>query len=125
MGQPAVRTVLVVEDDEAINALVSRILSEWGYEVRRAGDGAEALAAVLRDPPDLVLADVMMPNLNGIDLVARLRERGVPVPVVLVSAYDRHRDLPGDVPFLTKPFTLTQFADAVRLALGPDAPVGE
>ena len=125
MEQPAVRTVLVVEDDEAINALVSRILADWGYEVRRAADGAEALDAVLREPPDLVLADVMMPNLTGIDLVARLRAEGVEVPVVLVSAYDRHRNLPADVPFLTKPFTLSQFADAVRQALGPDAPAGE
>lgn len=125
MGQPAVRTVLVVEDDEAINALVSRILGDWGYEVRRAADGAEALDAILRDRPDLVLADVMMPRITGIDLVARLRDEGLAVPVVLVSAYDRHRNMPADVPFLPKPFTLAQFADAVRQALGPDAPVGD
>jgi CheY-like chemotaxis protein len=117
-----IRDVLVVEDDEAINSLVTRILTSWGYSVRRAADGMEALAEIEQKTPDLVLADIMMPRLSGIELVDLLAERGIDVPIVLISAYDGHRSLP-PVPFLTKPFTLAQFGAAVRAALGPDAPV--
>ncbi|MGI9254268.1 MAG: response regulator [Thermomicrobiales bacterium] len=114
---PSVRSILVVEDDEAINTLVTRLLTAWGYEVRRAGDGIEALSEIERSRPDLVLADVMMPRVSGIDLVALLREREIEVPIVLFSAYDGHRGLPA-VPFLSKPFTIAQFSEAVRSALG-------
>lgn len=118
---PPINTVLVVEDDEAINSLVTRILTGWGYTVRRASDGLEAFEEIERSRPDLVLADVMMPRVSGIELVELLREREIEIPIVLISAYDRHRSLPA-VPFLSKPFTLAQFADAVRSALGAPAP---
>jgi CheY-like chemotaxis protein len=113
---PGITSVLVVEDDEAINSLVTRILTGWGYSVRRAGDGLEALQEIERSRPDLVLADIMMPRISGIELVELLREREIEVPIVLISAYDRHMSLP-PVPFLSKPFTLAQFGDAVRKAL--------
>ncbi|MFM9107497.1 MAG: response regulator [Chloroflexota bacterium] len=117
----AIRTVLVVEDDEPVNRLVRRILAGWGYGVRGADDGFAALAAIERERPDLVLADVMMPGLSGIDLVRRLGERQTRLPVVLFSAYDRHQALP-PVPFLLKPFTLGQFRAAVEAALEEPLP---
>ena len=112
------RSVLVVDDERTVCALLAEVLTDEGFEVRCANDGAEALAEVERRRPDLVVSDLAMPHLNGADLAARLRARGI--PVVLVSAAYRAADVPG-VPFVPKPFDLDHllrvvhgaFADAV------------
>ncbi len=114
------RSVLVVEDDPPIRGLVSRILTHWGYAVRTAADGVEALEEIERQRPDLVLADVFMPRLGGIELAERLRSEPDPIPIVLFSATNTHENLP-PVPFLAKPFTLSQFYGAVATA-GLDLP---
>lgn len=114
-GGNGARTVLVVEDDPPIRGLVSRILSHWGYTVRTAADGQEALDEIARQRPDLVLADVFMPRLGGIELAERLRAEPSPIPIVLFSATNNHENLP-PVPFLAKPFTLGQFFGAVSSA---------
>ena len=75
----ATRSVLVVEDDPPIRGLVSRILNHWGYEVRTAADGQEALEEIARKRPDLVLADVFMPRIDGIELAERLRAEPSPI----------------------------------------------
>jgi CheY-like chemotaxis protein len=113
--ETAGRTVLVVEDDPPIRGLVSRILSHWGYLVRTAADGEEALTEIARQRPDLVLADVFMPRINGIELAERLQAEPSPIPIVLFSATSTHENLP-PVPFLAKPFTLGQFFGAVTTA---------
>ena len=107
-------TVLVVDDDRALRELVGEVLAEEGYEVRRAGDGAEALVAVERERPDVVLTDAWMPGLNGAQLARQLQVQGV--PVVIMSAVYADIDLPG-VPFLPKPFDLDRLLDAVTTAL--------
>ena len=109
------RSVLVVEDDPPIRGLVSRILFHWGYAVRTAADVVEALDEIGRQRPDLVLADVFMPRLGGIELAERLRAEPDPIPIVLFSATNTHEYLP-PVPFLAKPFTLSQFYNAVTTA---------
>lgn len=114
------RTVLVVEDDAPIRGLVSRILTHWGYSVRTAADGQEALDEIARNRPDLVLADVYMPRIGGIELAERLRAEPSPIPIVLFSATNTHENLP-PVPFLAKPFTLGQFFGAVTSAGLPPA----
>lgn len=114
-GDAPERSVLVVEDDPPIRGLVSRILAHWGYAVRTAADGVEALEEIERQRPDLVLADVFMPRLGGIELAERIRADPDPIPIVLFSATNTHEYLP-PVPFLAKPFTLSQFYGAVSNA---------
>jgi len=108
-------TVLVVDDDRALRELLSEALADEGYEVRRAGDGAEALEAVERERPDVVLTDAWMPGVDGAQLARQLQVKGV--PVVLMSAVYAEIDLPG-VPFLAKPFDLDRLLDVVTTALG-------
>ena len=80
-------TVLVADDDPSTRRLLAEILGRAGYAVRLAADGLAALAEIERDPPDLVLADIVMPGLGGAALLARLRSTGRYRPVVLMSAY--------------------------------------
>ena len=109
-------TILVVDDEPHIADLLAEALGDEGYRVRRAYDGLAALAAADEADPDVVVTDVMMPGLDGVDLARRLRERGV--PVVLMSAARTTVDLPG-VRFVPKPFDLDEMLAAVSRALRP------
>ena len=88
-GRPTSGTpsVLVAEDEAPIAAVLVDHLAEAGFAVRHARDGAEALAEIERDPPDLVISNVKMPRVDGVELARRARERAVPIPVVLIGAY--------------------------------------
>lgn len=97
-------TLLVVDDDKLLTDILAIWLEDEGFSVRRAYDGPQGLAAVNRVSPDLVLADIGLPGLNGVLLAARVREHGV--PVVLLSANGAPPDMPPDTPFLAKPFDL-------------------
>jgi CheY-like chemotaxis protein len=112
-GKP---TVLIVEDEPAIRAVVAALLEEEGYTVRRARDGLEALSIIDSDPVDLILSDVVMPKLDGASLVRRLRQQGQFVPVVLMSAVYADVDLPG-IPFVPKPFDADRLLEAVATAM--------
>lgn len=108
--------VLVVDDDPAIRRLVEYVLAGSGFVVRVAADGQEALEALRREPPDLVVSDVAMPRLDGVELIRRLRAQGDTTPVLLCSAAERV-DVPAGVPFIAKPFALDRLLDAVHAAL--------
>jgi two-component system OmpR family response regulator len=114
-GGAMMANILVVDDEPMLRSLLTDVFSEVGYHVRAAGDGLEALSAADQDAPDLVVADVSMPNLDGASLAGRLRARGV--PVVLLSAVYDAVDLPG-IPFLPKPFDLEELLDIVAETLG-------
>lgn len=112
-GEPTVRrpTVLVVDDEHYIVDLLADLLEEEGYRVDRAYDGVDALEAIARSAPDVVVADVMMPRLDGLSFVGRLRERGDPIPVVLMSAAVTPRN-PG-VTFVAKPFDIDHMLSVI------------
>jgi CheY-like chemotaxis protein len=79
--------VLVVDDDEHIVAILSEVLSDEGYRVVSARDGAEAIAVVRRDKPDVILLDLMMPNVSGWSFLDMYRRTPPPhAPVIVVSA---------------------------------------
>lgn len=98
------QTILVVDDERYIVDLLADLLEEEGYGVQRAYDGAAALEIVERNEPDLILADVMMPYLDGLALVGKLRERAMTTPIVLMSAAVTPRY--ADVTFVPKPFDI-------------------
>jgi DNA-binding response OmpR family regulator len=97
------QSILIVDDDHTIVQLLIALLDEEGYRVRYAFDGQAALRAIARNVPDLVLADMTMPQLNGISLAGRLRLLGWRMPVVLMSAGYCAADVLG-LPFVAKPF---------------------
>ena len=120
-------TILLVDDEPLVRKLASRTLHELGYAVLEAANGveAESLAAECSGPIDLLLADVVMPNMGGAELARELRGNGHDFPVLLISGYiDTDSDVAGRLrsgtSFLQKPFKRADLARKVREVLdGP------
>lgn len=110
------RTVLIVDDERPIVEFLSDLFEEEGYAVRRAYDGAAAMRDIEREPPDLVLSDIALPGLNGVDLAKRVTS--LAIPVVLMSAAYSSPSLP-NVTFIPKPFALDGLLAAVQTVLAP------
>jgi DNA-binding NtrC family response regulator len=106
--------VLVVDDEPSICDLLTDLLEEEGYRVRRAADGLAALDEVDRVEPDLVVTDVIMPRLGGIVLAERMRDRGIPT-IVISSAISFVND--PCLVFVPKPFDIDRLLDIVAEAL--------
>lgn len=104
--------VLIVDDERHIVDLLEDLFHDEGYRVRRAYDGMAALAAIDREMPDLVVADVMMPRLDGLSLYNRIRERSSTLPVILMSAAVTPRA--ADATFIPKPFDIDMLLDVVE-----------
>ena len=113
-------TVLVVEDDDTIAELIGINLEMEGFAVCRAPDGAEALKAVEREEPDLILLDVKMPFLDGWAVLRRLQAElsTASIPVMVLSASAPPEPPPaGAAGYLAKPFSSQELVGAVRTAL--------
>ncbi|MET7393182.1 response regulator transcription factor [Dactylosporangium sp. NPDC005572] len=120
--QPAQPKVLVVDDEASIRALLSATLRLTGFEVRVASGGREALAAAAEYGPDLVVLDVMMPDLDGFEVAQRLRTSGRPVPVLFLTARDSVEDrisglTVGADDYVAKPFSLEEVVLRIRAIL--------
>lgn len=101
--------ILVVEDDKNTRMLISTILETNGYQTFLAGDGEEALTLLDQQHIDLMIADIMMPKLNGYDLTQQLRDSGYLLPILMVTAKQlpenkRQGFLVGTDDYMTKPF---------------------
>jgi CheY-like chemotaxis protein len=106
------KSILIVDDERIICDLLAELLEDEGYRVVRAYDGVSGLAAAEKRRPDLILTDVMMPGIDGVTLIRRLRDRGVRAPAVLMSAVYADVDLP-HVRFVPKPFDVDDILDVV------------
>lgn len=120
-------TILLVEDEEAVRAFASRALSTRGYNVLEAENGEIALDIVdeCGDEIDLVISDVVMPNLDGPSMAKKLRERYPDVKVIFISGYtedafEDELERPEDFIFLPKPFSLKQLASKVKEVLSDE-----
>ena len=119
---PVAQRVLVVDDDRTVSDVVCRYLEHAGYQVDHVGDGATALAAVAAAPPQLVVLDLMLPVLDGLEVCRRLRERPDGVPIVMLTARgdeaDRILGLQlGADDYLSKPFSPRELVLRVRSVL--------
>jgi DNA-binding response OmpR family regulator len=119
--------VLIVEDDPTVAEVVARYLTREGYVVETVGDGAIGLERALRNPPDLVVLDLMLPSMGGLEVCRRLRAEA-PVPVIMLTARGEEADRIaglelGADDYVAKPFSpreLTARVKAVlRRAAGP------
>jgi CheY-like chemotaxis protein len=77
--------VLIVDDEENLRQLGKHVLESQGYEVHCAGDGFEALTALKKSLPDVIISDLQMPNMNGFEFLSVVRQRFPAVPVVVIS----------------------------------------
>ncbi|MDQ3734211.1 MAG: response regulator transcription factor [Actinomycetota bacterium] len=108
-AQPDARRILVVEDDATVRDVVARYLERDGYEVTALDRGSAALAAVSSLNPDLVILDLMLPDMSGIDICREVR-RTSPVPIIMVTALGEEADRVlglevGADDYVTKPFS--------------------
>lgn len=130
--RPTNPKVLIVDDEEDIRKLLSRVLGKKGYQPIEAGDGQEALSAVREHSPDVILLDAMLPEVHGFDICRRIKgsKRYGHIPIIMVSAIYRGwrfaedlRASYGIVAFLEKPFKINEIIDAVEAALVGSEPV--
>ncbi len=85
------KKILVVDDEEYVRVLYKEELEDEGYCVSVASDGDEALRRIEEESPDLVILDIKMPGMNGIEVLRRLRERWRDLPVILSTAYGEYK----------------------------------
>lgn len=113
--------ILVVDDDAHLREVVRYALTRDGHDVREAKDGAEALRLVAAEAPDLVVLDIVMPGMDGLEACRELRRRGA-IPVVFLSSRDEELDrvlgleMGGD-DYLTKPFSTRELCARVKAVL--------
>ena len=111
------RHVLVVDDEPGVVGIVTLVLERGGYLVRSATNGEEALAAVEQDPPELVLLDMRMPVLDGVQFAERMHDLGLDVPIVVMTGTNTASlwaDIVSAVGILEKPFGATALLDTVH-----------
>ncbi|MFB9840316.1 response regulator transcription factor [Actinoallomurus acaciae] len=123
---PEVISLLVVDDEPVVRELLSASLRFAGFAVTSAATGAEAVAAAVREPPDLIVLDVMLPDIDGFEVVRRLGERtrtaGDLVPVLFLTARDTTQDkidglTAGGDDYMTKPFSVEELIARIRAIL--------
>ncbi|HLL78849.1 MAG TPA: response regulator [Ktedonobacteraceae bacterium] len=114
--------ILVVDDDPRITDLLRRVLAYEGYSVTTAATGQEALNRALERPPDLIILDIMLPELNGLEVAQRMRAAGDSIPILMLTARDTVADRVqglemGADDYLVKPFAPEELVARVKALL--------
>ena len=119
------KTIMVVDDNPDIITIVKTILEGKGYSVLSAYSGPELLTCLESQKPDLIVLDIMMPQMDGLEVLTRLK--GAPdtssIPIILLTAKVQYEDVLGGYKlgadyYITKPFTSTQLVNGINLLLG-------
>ncbi len=121
------RTIMVVDDEQDMVDLIKTMLEAKGYGVQSANSGQEAFNLLGEQRPDLIILDIMMPQMDGLEVLTRLRENSdtASIPVIFLTAKVHEEDLRrgykmGAKYYITKPFTSTQVLEGINLMLGGD-----
>ena len=114
--------ILIAEDEADIAMGLRDNLEFEGYEVTIAADGEAALEAVERDNPDLVLLDIMMPKIEGLEVCKRIRQAGLTIPILMVTAKSQEIDIVrglevGADDYISKPFSIREILARIKAAL--------
>jgi DNA-binding response OmpR family regulator len=122
----SVQSILVVEDEASIASFVSLYLKNAGYDVATAGNGVEALTSVEREQPSLIVLDLMLPDIDGIEICRRIRQKS-DVPILMLTARDEDVDKiigleVGADDYMTKPFNPRELVARVKSILRRTTP---
>lgn len=114
--------ILVVDDEPNIRDLLSQSLRFAGFQVKTVGNGAATISAVLEEEPDLIVLDVMLPDMNGFSVTTRLRDHGFTAPILFLTAKDETEDKikglnAGGDDYVTKPFSLDEIVARIQAIL--------
>ncbi|MDE0584512.1 response regulator [Planococcus sp. 11815] len=117
------RKILIVDDQQGIRLLLKEVFEREGYETLIAGSGKEALELTQETCPDMVLMDMKMPGMDGIELLKRFKKRRHDCKVIMMTAYGEMGVIEesmnwGVVRYFTKPFDVFELRDAVRELIG-------
>ncbi|HEX9142675.1 MAG TPA: response regulator [Candidatus Binatia bacterium] len=119
------KTIMVVDDNPDIITIVRTILEGKGYNVLSATSGPELLNMLKTQKPDLIILDIMMPEMDGLEVLTRLKglTETATIPVILLTAKVQYEDVLGGYKlgadyYITKPFTSTQLVNGINLLLG-------
>jgi two-component system, OmpR family, alkaline phosphatase synthesis response regulator PhoP len=119
------KTIMVVDDNPDIITIVKTILEGRGYTVFSASSGPELLNMLTTQKPDLIILDIMMPEMDGLEVLTRLKGKTETstIPVILLTAKVQYEDVLGGYKlgadyYITKPFTSTQLVNGINLLLG-------
>lgn len=125
--QSGAHRILVVDDEPTVRHFVARVLLEQGFLVLEAGDGAEALTTLRDAAVHAVVSDVVMPRVNGVQLMETLASSHPQLPIVLMSGYATHElegmGIAAPCALLTKPFSAERLIEEVRRCLGDADPL--
>lgn len=123
---PTQSTILVIDDDLALQTMLEITLRSGGYHVELCTDGEQGLQRLQTLQPDLVISDIMMPNLDGVEMFQQIKERlqDDGIPIILITALNRKPwfdDLEAEgAAILQKPFSMDYLLDLVNMFLGND-----
>ncbi|MGO1412852.1 MULTISPECIES: response regulator transcription factor [unclassified Microbacterium] len=114
--------ILVVDDEPNIRDLLSQSLQFAGFQVRTVINGAQTISAVLEEEPDMIVLDVMLPDMNGFSVTKRLRDAGYTAPILFLTAKDETEDKikglnAGGDDYVTKPFSLDEIVARIQAIL--------
>jgi len=119
------KTIMVVDDNPDIVTIVKTILEGKGFDVLSASSGQELLNLLQNQTPDLIILDIMMPEMDGLEVLSRLKSvaETATIPVILLTAKVQYEDVLGGYKlgadyYITKPFTSTQLVNGINLLLG-------
>src|ERR1051325_5615010 len=119
------KTIMVVDDNPDIITIVKTILEGKGYGVLSASSGPELLNMLKTQKPDLIILDIMMPEMDGLEVLTRLKGMSdtTSIPIILLTAKVQYEDVLGGYKlgadyYITKPFTSTQLVNGINLLLG-------
>lgn len=119
VNAPAGRVILLAEDEPLVRRVAARVLTQAGYHMLCGDDGLKALelSRHFTGPIDLLLTDIQMPNLNGLELIGKIREERPEIRVLAMSGHALDPGIISDIPLLRKPFTPTTLKLHVEQAI--------
>ena len=122
MSKATEATIVVVDDEPSIRELLVASLHFAGYEVETAASGSEAIEVISRTKPDMIILDVMLPDIDGFTVTRRIRQEGITAPVLFLTARDDTQDkvmglTVGGDDYVTKPFSLEEVVARIRAIL--------